>query len=498
MNNEYDLVITGGRVIDPETGLDAVRNVGIKGDKIAAVTKEAIQGKETIDASGYVVAPGFIDGHVHGSMDAFAAKQGLRDGKTTQMDLEAGAWPVDVYYDRLEGRSQANYGSAVSHAGLRVELFDNLTSRTGEMFADIPRLKSMNWSTHVSTKDEIAQVLDKVETGLKRGGLGVGSPVGYMTGGVSSYEMNQIYRLSGKYGAFATVHGRFSSQALPTEGLLGTLEAIGSAAMYNCGLLVHHIHAQALSEIEEAARMVDDARDNGIRVIAEMYPYTFGGSILGADYLHPDMYQQLMGHSYDGITVVATGKRLDKETYEKLMKEAPATSIMFDHATEDDMVKAMAWPSICLGSDGMIYQDQESSLDDEGTMTVPWDYDETKVLGHPRTAASYAKVLRYTREKKVMPLMTAVAKTSYLLAKFMEENGVDQMAQKGRMQVGTDADITVFDPDTVTDNATLDTPGLASTGIPYVIVNGTVVVKDSEVLEGVYPGKPIRRPVTGH
>jgi N-acyl-D-aspartate/D-glutamate deacylase len=89
----YDLVITGGRVIDPETGLDAVRNVGVKDGTIAAITEQDLQGKETIDATGHVVAPGFIDGHVHGSMDAFAVKQGLRDGKTTQMDLEVGACP---------------------------------------------------------------------------------------------------------------------------------------------------------------------------------------------------------------------------------------------------------------------------------------------------------------------------------------------------------------------------------------------------------------------
>ncbi|GAH02370.1 unnamed protein product, partial [marine sediment metagenome] len=93
----YDLIITGGRVIDPETGLDAVRNVGIKGDKIAAVTEEAIQGRETIDATGHVVAPGFIDMHVHNVGIPFGEKLALRDGVTTPLELEAGVHPVDEF-----------------------------------------------------------------------------------------------------------------------------------------------------------------------------------------------------------------------------------------------------------------------------------------------------------------------------------------------------------------------------------------------------------------
>ena len=91
--------------------------------------------------------------------------------------------------------------------------------------------------------------------------------------------------------------------------------------------------------------------------------------------------------------------------------------------------------------------------------------------------------------------MLAVSKMSYMIAKFMQDNGVAQMTKKGRIQVGCDADITIFDPATVKDNATMKAGGLPSSGIPYVIVNGTVVVKKSKVLKGVYPGKAVRREV---
>ena len=111
---------------------------------------------------------------------------------------------------------------------------------------------------------------------------------------------------------------------------------------------------------------------------------------------------------------------------------------------------------------------------------------------------AHAKVLRLAREKKVdLSLMQAISKMSYQYAKFLEDNGVPQMAFKGRMQVGADADITILDAETVTDNSSLGAGknSVPSTGIPYVVVNGTIVVKDSKVLKGVYPGQPIRLPV---
>ena len=102
---EYDLVILNGRVMDPESGLDAVRNVGVKDGRIAKVTEHKIKGKETIDASGHVVAPGFIDGHVHTVDILLGQKASLRDGVTTTLDLEVGALPVDLWYADLEGKS---------------------------------------------------------------------------------------------------------------------------------------------------------------------------------------------------------------------------------------------------------------------------------------------------------------------------------------------------------------------------------------------------------
>ncbi|MEO1091359.1 MAG: amidohydrolase family protein [Pseudomonadota bacterium] len=489
-----DLAITGGRVIDPESDLDAIRNVGLRGDKIVAVTEAPIDAPNTIDAANLVVAPGFIDGHCHAATDPFAVKLGILDGKTTQLDLEGGAWPVDRWYDRWEGRAQANYGATVAHLYIRDDVFSGVVTTTGNLFIEMWKSKSQ-WSVRTANESELREILAKVELGLRQGGLGVGTPVGYATSGVSADEMNQVWQLAGKYGLFATVHGRFSSEALPTEGMLGHLEAIASANMAGAGLLVHHYHAQVLDQVEAMAALADRANAAGIKVLLEVYPYTFGSSVLMADYLHPENYNHNMGHSYGDITLVRDMKPLTQETYETELEKNPGATILFEHCNEADMEKALKWPSVCLGSDGVPYIDAEASHDAEGATTVPYDYPYEEARGHPRGAGSYAKLFRLVREKNLMPLPLAVAKSSHFLARFMAECGVPQMATKGRIQVGADADLTIFDPSTIADRATREHGALPSAGIPHVIVNGTPVVRDGSLVEGVFPGRAIRRPV---
>jgi N-acyl-D-aspartate/D-glutamate deacylase len=175
------------------------------------------------------------------------------------------------------------------------------------------------------------------------------------------------------------------------------------------------------------------------------------------------------------------------ERYDHLVKNAPGTLVMFYGCTEEDMLYALAHPGIAVGADAM------PSVRADGK-PVTWDMPFEMARVHPRSAGTHALVLRLTREQKLMPLMRAIGKMSYLQAKFLQDNGVPQMAYKGRIKVGADADITIFDPKTVRDNATIKRGGLPSTGIPYVLVDGTIVVRDSKVLKGVYPGKAIRLP----
>jgi N-acyl-D-glutamate deacylase len=492
---EYDLVILNGRVMDPESGLDAVRNVGVKDGKIAIITESSIQGAETIDATGHVVAPGFIDTHHHGVEQAFGRKLALRDGVTTPLEIEGGVIPVGEWYDSMQGKSQTNYGATAGLMGAReMTLNPNFKTVSGASLDDMENAKvtgaSMHWSTDKATDAQIEEIISLLEQGLKEGALGVGLTTGYMVDGVTQRETYAAQALAGKYGRLAGLHGRFSGQGQSASGMLGTDEQLAAVAAAGGGLIVQHMTAQCLDLTKYCQKMIDDAYARGIQVISEIYPYGYGATIVGADYLHPDNYQKNMGHTYSDIVEIASMKPLTKERYEELVKNAPLTSVTFENASKEDLNQALAHPTSLIGSDAFPY-----SLKSDGSLVEDWDTPFDAVNGHPRGAGTHAVVLQKVREQNLMPLMLAVAKMTYMPAKFLQDNGVPQMAHKGRIQVGADADITLFDPETVTQNATPANGGLPSTGIPYVVVNGTIVVKDSKVLKDVFPGKPIRLPV---
>ncbi|MBM7034780.1 amidohydrolase family protein [Vibrio ulleungensis] len=493
----YDMVINNGRVMDPETGYDQVANVAIEDGKIVAITNEDIDGDKVIDAEGLVVAPGFIDTHSHVVAIPIMQKLQLRNGVTTPLSLEVGAYPVNAWYQRLEGRSQTNFGASVSSAGIRTKVFnDKYNTRTGTMINDIfdpEETKASQISgealSHIATREQISLISEMVDKELKDGGLGIGVPVGYMSKAATTIETTEWQRLAGEYGVPTFLHGRFSSQLPPNSGLTGIEEMLSSVGIYGGGLLVQHIHQQTLGETPEALKMLDDARAKGMNVAAEIYPYNYGATIAAADYLEPENYQRNMARDYSDIIETDTMKPLTKERYEQLIKEDPQASVMFYGATDEDLKKALAHGSTIVGSDAF------PLMKSNGMMAYNWNTPYEGLQGHPRASGTQARVLKMVREDNLMPLMSAISKMSYMPAKFLQENGIEQMSKKGRIQVGADADITLFDPETVTDNSTLKEPGIPSTGIPYVVVNGTLVVEDSTVLEGVYPGKAVRNSV---
>lgn len=496
---DYDLVILNGRVMDPETKLDAVRNVGIKDGKIAEITKHEIKGKETIDASGHVVAPGFIDTHSHNVSSPFGQKLALRDGITTPLEIEAGVYPVDLWYKHWEGRAQTNYGATVSMMNAREVVFNPDyrprdpaifgTAISGLMNPNVSHA-TMKWSTQIATDEQIEQIKSILDEGLKQGALGVGHTPGYQVFGVTTREGVIAQQMAGKYGRLVGMHGRFSSQQPPTSGLLGTAEQIAAVAAHGGGLIVQHMTAQCLALSADCQALIDSTYSKGHQTIAEVYAYTYGATIVGADYLHPDNYQKNMGRTYSDIVVQATGEPLTKESYEKLVKTAPATGVTFVNASKEDLYKALAHPTSTIASDSFPYV-----MKKDGSPATDWDTPFDAVNGHPRGAATFARILQLVHEENLMPLMLAISKMTYMPAKFLEDNGVLQMAHKGRIQVDADADITIFNPAKVKGNATPQNGGLPSTGIPYVVVNGTIVVKDSKVLRDVFPGKPIKAPV---
>ena len=441
MSSTYDLVITGGRVLDPESQLDAPRNVGVRDEKIAAVTGEAITGDQTVDAGGHVVCPGFIDGHVHVVDSPLGQKARLRDGVTTVLDLEVGAFPVNTWYDNLEGNSQANYGAVVSVPSARTAVFHpdyknqtgKMKSKTGNIVSDLFTGISLGfeWSNKVASTEEIGAILAIVEEGLEQGALGIGPPSAYMVAGFTSQEAIGMAKLAGKFGRFLHVHTRFSSQQPPTTGILAIEEQLAGTATYGGGLIVAHMSAQTLNLTAAALELIDDARSRGIQIIAEIYPYNFGaaGNGVAADYLDPENYQRNMGRGYSDIIDTQTGQPLDKATYDEMVKDDPNHPVLFYNATEEDMENAIAHPTAIVGSDAFPFTDPKT-----GRMVASWDAPWESVNGHPRTTGTCAKVLRMSREKSLLTLMPAVGKMSYPICQIPRRQRLCPDGQQGADQ----------------------------------------------------------------
>jgi dihydroorotase len=203
-------------------------------------------------------------------------------------------------------------------------------------------------------------------------------------------------------------------------------------------------------------------------ITTEVYPYTAACTMLESAMFDPG-WQDNLKINYGDLTWAATGERLTRETFERYRKQG---GWVIMHLMKDENIeRAIAHPGVIIASDG-----------------VPFIGGK----GHPRGAGTFARVLgHYSRDKKLLPLMDALAKMTILPARRLE-GFVPAMKAKGRMAVGADADITVFDPATVLDLATFEAPTTPSAGIAHVIVNGTLVVRDGQLVKGAMPGRGVR------
>ena len=479
---DYDLVINNGRVMDPETNLDGIRNVGIKEGRIAVITEDQIVGTEAIDATGLVVAPGFIDGHQH-CVEPYAYRLMVRDGRTTIMDLEIGAFgdKLDEWYKRREGNSPINYGVAVAHEFARAAVLDGFKDwkylNTPDAFYS--RI-SDGWSKTRPTLEQGNEILKIMDEGLRQGGIGIGSTLGYMREGVSAREIYELQKLSGLYGRQISIHFR-RTPGNDVDEVNGIQEMLANAAALGTPAIAAHFNNPGYNLVHE---LLVGMRGRGYNVWGEIYPYAAGSTALNAVFLEPEVWVKTLGYKYEEtLQDVATGEFYTEKTRAEMLKKEPTRPVIVYKMPEEAIVDWIRLPGVAIGSDGM------PLLPDEG---LEWDtpYDDLPNT-HPRFAGSFAKVLRIARENNI-PLMQAVAMTSYNYAKPLGDLGLKSMQVRGRMQKDMVADITLFDPETVTDNATYEKGTLPSTGIPFVIVNGIVVMKDSEPLKAFNAGQPIR------
>jgi len=487
-STDFDLVILNGRVMDPETKFDGVRNVGIKDGKILLITKSDIKGKESIDATGLVVAPGFIDGHQH-CLEPYAYNLMLRDGRTTILDLEVGAHGPKLaeFYKKLEGTAPLNYGVAVAHEFARAEVLDGFTDWKYFNTPDaLNSRKKEGWTKKRPSLEEGNKILELLDEGLMAGGIGIGSTVGYMREGVSTREIYELQKLSGLYGRQIGMHFR-GTPGNDVAEVNGIQEMLANAAALGTPAIACHFNNPGYDLVHE---LLVKMRERGYNVWGEIYPYAAGSTALNAVFLEPEVWVKSLGHKYEEtIQDVATGEYYTEASRKEMLKKEPTRPVLVYKMPKEAILDWIKMPGVAIGSDGMPLTPDEG-LD----RNTPF---EKLPNTHPRFSGAFAKILRMGIDNNV-PLMQLVSMTSYNYAKPLGEMGLKAMQVRGRMQEGMVADITMFDPKTVKDNATYEKGTIPSTGIPYVVVNGVIVVKDSKNMpDTVNPGQPIRfEPVT--
>jgi N-acyl-D-aspartate/D-glutamate deacylase len=456
---QYDLVIEGGRVIDPETGLDGVRNVGIRDGKIVRVSAQALSGRRVVHAGGLVVAPGFIDLHQHGQ-DMASQRVKALDGVTSALELEIGAPDVEQFLKSKEGHSLIHYGTAASHVAARAVVFGaplpagTILPKSGPA-TDLP-----------ATPEQIEAIRQRLRAELDAGGLAIGMGIQY-TPGATRLEVLDMFRLAAERGLPVYTHIRSAGRVEPGSSIEAVSEVIGAAAITGASLHIVHINSSCLRDSMECLSMVAGARARGLDVTTEAYPYIAGMTAVNSALFNPG-WREKLGIDYGDLVLPDTGEHLTKERFDELHNSNTTRWVLVFANTQEIVDKVIPHPLVMIASDG--------------------------IESHPRNAGTYSRVLaQYVREKGTVTLMDAIRKMSFMPAEMLERS-TPVGRQKGRLQEGCDADIVVFDAATISDRATFEKPMEPSVGVKYLVVGGTVVVDEGKIVPDVFPGRAILVP----
>jgi cytosine/adenosine deaminase-related metal-dependent hydrolase len=456
---QYDLVLEGGRVMDPETGLDAVRNVGVRDGKIARIASETLSGRRIVHADGLVVAPGFIDLHQHGQ-DAASQRVKALDGVTTALEMEIGVPDVAQFLQAKAGHSLINYGTSASHVAARALVF-GAPLPSGEILP-----KSGPATDRSATPEQIEAIRQRLRAELDAGGLAVGMGIQY-TPGATRLEVIDMFRLAAERALPVYTHVRSVGRVEPGSSIESISEVIGAAAITGASLHIVHINSSCLQDSLECLSMVEGARARGLDVTTEAYPYIPGMTAINSALFNPG-WQEKLGISYPQLVLPDTGEHLTKERFEELHNSSKTKWVLIYANTQEVVDKVIPHPLVMIASDG--------------------------AEGHPRNAGTYSRVLaQYVREKGTITLMDALRKMTLMPAQMLERS-TPAARQKGRLQQGVDADIVVFDPATISDRSTFQKPMEPSIGVHYLLIGGTAVVDDGKIVPDVFPGRALLGP----
>jgi N-acyl-D-aspartate/D-glutamate deacylase len=454
---QYDVVIECGRVMDPESGLDAVRNVGILAGKIARISAGPLSGKRVLNATGLVVCPGFVDLHQHGQ-DADSGRVKAFDGVTTALEMEIGAPDVAEFLAAKKAHSLINYGTSASHVAARAMVFGApLPAGTLLPIAGIA-------TDRAATDEQIRSMENRLRHELDAGAIGVGMGLEY-TPGATRFEVIQMFRLAAERGVPVFVHIRSEAPRMqPDSGIESVGEVIGAAAVSGASLHIVHVNSMCMKDSPQCLSMVAGARARGLDVTVEAYPYTAAMTYINSAAFNPG-WREKNGIDYGDLQLPDSPDRLTEEQFETLHASTKPQLVLMHLNPEELVDQIIRDPLVMIASDG--------------------------APGHPRNAGTFSRILaRHVRQLGSLTLMDALRKMTLMPAQRMEKSTLNAH-RKGRLQEGADADVIAFDALTVKDNATYQAPMAPSTGMQFVIVNGAVLIDRGKLVANTFPGKAL-------
>jgi N-acyl-D-aspartate/D-glutamate deacylase len=477
-------------MIDPESGLDAVRDVAVADGRIAAVgtglTAQVTRGD--VDVAGQVVTAGFVDLHSHVS-DLGGLRLQALDGVTTALELEAGVTPVAQAYRRAAEQGRPiNYGFAASWALARMEAVGGRPPEAS-LGAFMTRISDPAWQRPAEPA-QVSALLARLAADLAEGALGIGVLLGYAPA-ASPAEYQRVAGLAAEAGVPTFTHARDLIEMVPATLADGAEEIVRAAA--ETGAHMHYCHVNSTSQrlIDRVLGLVARAQAAGSRVTTEAYPYGSGMTGIGAAFLAPERLGE-RGLSPSSLTYAPTGERVASAARLRELRQAdPGGLVIIDLLRENDpadlalLMRSLTFPGAVVASDAMPLTWTAPPADPLG-----WPLPPTAIT-HPRTAGTFSRALRLLTRQGPLSLAQALAKCSLEPARLLQDR-VPAMRRKGRMQAGADADVVVFDPAAITDRASYRHSTLPSAGIRHVLVNGAFVVRDGGIVADARPGRPVR------
>lgn len=491
----FDLIIRGGRVIDPETAFDEVADVAVKDGTIVAIGDLSRAAGPALDAAGLVVTAGFVDLHGHGQSIPADRMQAF-DGVTTSLEMEIGVLPVARWYEeQADGGRVLNYGASAGW------VFGRIAAMTSQQTQ--PTIEGMGlamrdrrWVTDAADPAETAEIVERVRIGLEQGALGIGFPNAYAPG-TGIKEISELCSLAAGFGTPTFTHIAFMSNVDPLSSIEGYTRLIGLAGSTGAHMHICHFNSTSLLDVERAAELVRNAQAQGLKVTVEAYPYGTGSTVISADFFSDPAFPTRFGTDYGAIEVVASRHRFrDRDELLSAQQENAGALVLIhflDVAANERHRRlldvSVLFPGGMIASDAMPWTLPNGSTYIGDAWPLPDD-----AVSHPRSSGTFTKFLKeWVRERQAIGLLEGLAKCSLLPAQLLE-GCTPAMRKKGRLQIGCDADIVAFDFEALTDRADFVRMNAPSEGVRHLLVGGEAVIAAGDLVRDARPGRPIRRP----